>query len=108
MASLAKMGMSLPSTSHVHETIRVSFGVAERTSCSVTVTFYANAQGLKSCDPSPQLRLWILPLKQREKARRRAKANGLSQKTQHGPNGRKLSGSNLRSRVDHAIGLEAK
>jgi hypothetical protein len=86
----------------------VPFGVAETTSCSVTVTFYANAQGLKSCGPSPLLHVWISPLEQREKARRKAKANGLFQKTRHGLPGRKLSASNSRNPIGHVIGLEAK
>jgi hypothetical protein len=105
--------ISLPSTDHVHlptHSRSVSRGVAEAktTSCSVTVTSCANAQGLKSCDLSPLLRVWISPLKQREKARSKPKATGLFQGTHHGATGRKLSASNSRNPIGHVIGLEAK
>jgi hypothetical protein len=52
--------------------------------------------------------VWIYPLKQREKVRRKAKAAGLFQVTHHGVSGRKLSASNSRNPFDHVIGLEAK
>ena len=76
----------------------------ETSSCSVTVTFYANAEGLKSCSPSPLLRMLTSPLKHSEKAR----AISLFQKTCYGLPGRKPSASNLRNLIGHVIGLEAK
>ena len=108
-----RMRISLPSTDHVYQPTHlrsVSRGVAEAetTSCSVTVTSYANVQDLKSCGPSPLLCMWISPLKQGEKARRKAKATVLFQATRYGVSGRKLSASNSRNPIGHVIGLEAK
>jgi hypothetical protein len=52
--------------------------------------------------------VWIFLLKQREKARSKAKVTGLFQGTRHGMTGRKLSANNSRNPIGHVIGLEAK